>query len=251
MATALSVNLNAIALLRNRRDLPWPNVLHFARLALDAGAAGITLHPRPDQRHARPSDVLAIRQLIRQEFPGRELNIEGYPTNDFIALCIEAEADQVTLVPDAPAQSTSDHGWAVSQNATLLSEAMVALRPAGARISLFVDHDASRSTLEAAASLGAARIEIYTGPYGACYDDFSREGEVLDTLGKTADAALQMGLAINAGHDLTLANLPRLIARVPRLAEVSIGHQLIADAMEFGLPQTVRRFQAACSGTAV
>lgn len=251
MATALSVNLNAIALLRNRRDLPWPNVLHFARIALNAGAAGITLHPRPDQRHAKPSDVLAIRQLIRNEFPGRELNIEGYPTDDFIALCLRAEADQVTLVPDDPTQSTSDHGWAVVAHAELLSQTIAALKPGQPRISLFVDHDATRSELETAASLGAERIEIYTGPYGGCYDNPTKEAEVLAILGQTADTALEIGLEINAGHDLTLDNLPRLIGRVPALAEVSIGHQLIADAMEFGLAQTVHRFKAACSASAL
>lgn len=246
MPTTLSVNLNAIAMLRNRRDLPWPDVAHFGRLALKAGASGLTVHPRPDQRHIRFSDLPVLRALIDDEFPQTEFNIEGYPTEEFLVLCEQAQPEQVTLVPDDPSQATSDHGWDFRKHASFLKETVARLKSGGMRVSLFADGDGDRAAVELAAETGAARIELYTGPYGGCYDAPEKEAVLLEALGQTADHAKALGLAVNAGHDLTVANLPALVKRIPYLAEVSIGHGLTADALEYGMTETVRRFCRAC-----
>ena len=248
MPAKLSVNLNAIALLRNRRDLPWPSVTGLGRIALAAGAQGLTVHPRPDQRHTRFTDLPALRALIDDEFPQAEFNIEGYPTGDFLALVEESQPEQVTLVPDDPEQPTSDHGWDFVANRDMLKAIVDRLRKSGARISLFCDPDASEEQIAAAAATGADRVELYTGPYGSCHDDSPRAGNELKKLRKTADLALAAGLGVNAGHDLTVANLPALAQAIPALAEVSIGHGLTADALEFGMAETVRRFLRACAG---
>lgn len=246
MAAKLSVNLNAIAMLRNRRDLPWPDVAHFGRLALKAGAYGLTVHPRPDQRHIRFSDLPTLRALIDDEFPTAEFNIEGYPTEEFMALCEDAAPEQVTLVPDHPSQATSDHGWDFVSHQELLKRVVGRLKAKGMRVSLFADGDGKEEAVLAAKATGADRIELYTGPYGGCYDAPERRDVELDLLGKTADAAHALGLGVNGGHDLTVANLPALVGRIPYLAEVSIGHGLTADALEFGMAETVRRFRHAC-----
>lgn len=243
--TVLSVNLNAVAMLRNRRDLPWPDLVHIGRVALTVGAAGLTVHPRPDQRHVRFSDLPRIRSLLDAEFPHAEFNIEGYPTDEFLALCDEARADQVTLVPDDPRQATSDHGWDFAASRTALGPAVERLRSGGHRVSLFCDP--SPVGVEIAAELGAQRIELYTGPYGATHADPIAAEREIERLRHTADAALAVGLSVNAGHDLTIANLPALKRAVPQLAEVSIGHALTADALEHGMAATVRRFIAAVS----
>lgn len=245
MPAKLSVNLNAIAMLRNRRDLPWPDVVEFGRIALDAGAAGLTVHPRPDQRHVRFTDVPALKALIETEFPGREFNIEGYPSEDFLQLVEAHRPDQVTLVPDDPVQATSDHGWDFLANERSLATICNRLKTGGMRVSLFADGDASGAQIDAAAGSGADRIELYTGPYGGCYDDPDEAGRWVRRLGETADRAIRLGLAINAGHDLTVANLPLLCRHIPALAEVSIGHGLTADALEYGMAETVRRFRRA------
>ncbi|MCV3240987.1 pyridoxine 5'-phosphate synthase [Mesorhizobium sp. ZC-5] len=244
MPAKLSVNLNAIAMLRNRRDLPWPSVTGIGRLALAAGAHGLTVHPRPDERHTRHSDLPEIRALIDDEFPDAEFNIEGYPTEDFLRLVEKNQPEQVTLVPDDPAQATSDHGWDFSGQSNFLTPVVKRLKKGGFRVSLFADPDPASVT--AAADTGADRVELYTGPYGSFHDDSTGADKELERLGKTADAALAAGLSVNAGHDLTVANLPALTKRIPRLAEVSIGHGLTADALEYGMPQTVRRFLKAC-----
>ena len=249
MAAKLSVNLNAIAQLRNRRDLPWPSVRHFGEIALEAGAYGLTVHPRPDQRHIRFSDLPVIRALIDDSFPQAEFNIEGYPSDHFIGLCLENEPDQVTLVPDNPDQSTSDHGWNFLASQDLLTRAIARLKKKNIRVSLFADGDAERTQLETAAVVGADRIELYTGPYGGCYDAPEREGELAAQLGNTAALARELGLEVNAGHDLTVANLPLLARHIPHLAEVSIGHGLTADALEYGMAESVRRFRRACGET--
>ena len=246
MPAKLSVNLNAIAMLRNRRDLPWPSVIGLGRIALGAGAHGLTVHPRPDERHIKRSDLAPIRALIDDEFPQAEFNIEGYPTGDFLALVEAAEPEQVTLVPDDPEQPTSDHGWDFVANADILRAIVARLRKDGARVSLFCDPDASTEQIAAAKSTGADRIELYTGPYGSCHDDSEKAAKELEKLGKTAEAARTAGLGVNAGHDLTVANLPALARRIPDLSEVSIGHGLTADALEFGMAETVRRFRKAC-----
>jgi pyridoxine 5-phosphate synthase len=246
MPTKLSVNLNAIAMLRNRRDLPWPDVAHFGRIALKAGASGLTVHPRPDQRHIRFSDLPVLRALIDDEFPQAEFNIEGYPSEDFLLLCEEAQPEQVTLVPDDPSQATSDHGWDFRTHAVFLKETVSRLTSGGMRVSLFADGDGDRDAIDHAAETRASRIELYTGPYGGCYDSAERAQEWIEKLGVTADHARSLGLEVNAGHDLTVANLPALVSRIPYLAEVSIGHGLTADALEYGMEETVRRFCRAC-----
>ncbi|TCT37170.1 pyridoxine 5'-phosphate synthase [Martelella mediterranea] len=246
MPASLSVNLNAIAQLRNRRDLPWPSVEHFGRIALKSGAHGLTVHPRPDERHIRFADLPVIRALIDREFPQAEFNIEGYPTDHFIGLCLENRPDQVTLVPDDPSQSTSDHGWDVIASRELLEPVIARLKEQDIRISLFTDGDASARQLQAARDIGADRIELYTGPYGGCFDAPEKERELAEVLGETAALADKLGLGVNAGHDLTVANLPLLASHIPHLAEVSIGHGLTADALEFGMAETVRRFREAC-----
>ncbi|MEC9343458.1 MAG: pyridoxine 5'-phosphate synthase [Pseudomonadota bacterium] len=248
MPARLSVNLNAIAFLRNRRDLPWPSVTGIGALALEAGARGLTVHPRPDQRHIRFSDVPAVRALIDDRFPGCEFNIEGYPSEDFLALCIANEPEQVTLVPDDPAQPTSDHGWDFIACRAMLGEATRRLRDHGIRVSLFADPDAPKEQLEAAKATGASRIELYTGPYGAAFDDRERAAAELEKLKSTAETAHALGLGVNAGHDLTVDNLPALARAIPFLAETSIGHALTAEALAYGMAETVKRFVKALEG---
>lgn len=239
MATHLSVNLNAIALLRNRRDLPWPSVTGIGALALEAGAHGLTVHPRPDERHIRRQDVFDLKEMISTKYPQKEFNIEGYPDDRFMALVQEICPDQVTFVPDDPTQNTSDHGWDVTAEKDLLLRVIKQSHDVSCRVSLFVDTDPDIVT--AAASVGADRVEIYTGPYGALVKD--REiVEELDRIEKTFDAATLAGLKVNAGHDLTLVNLPALIARVPEIAETSIGHCFTADCLVFGVKETVNRY---------
>jgi pyridoxine 5-phosphate synthase len=240
MTASLSVNLNAIAMLRNRRDLPWPNVISLGRIALAAGASGLTVHPRPDERHIRFSDLPAIRALIDDEFPQAEFNIEGYPTPEFLGLVAANEPEQVTLVPDDPAQSTSDHGWNLQRDAEFLRPIISGLKAQGIRVSLFVDPDPDMPAV--AKALGADRVELYTGPYGGAHNDPRLEASELSKLESTAVAAAKAGIAVNAGHDLTVVNLPALVKKVPNLVEVSIGHGLTADALVHGMSGAVERF---------
>lgn len=246
MPAKLSVNLNAIAMLRNRRDLPWPSVTGLGRIAMAAGASGLTVHPRPDQRHVRFSDLAPIRALLDDEFPGAEFNMEGFPDEGFLSLVEAAQPDQVTLVPDDPTQATSDHGWDFEASRSVLETVVSRLKKGGFRVSLFSDGDASEDGLRIARGVGADRIELYTGPYGGCYDDPSEAGRIVEQLGRTADFAAGLGLDVNAGHDLTVDNLPALAARIPALAEVSIGHALTAEALEYGMAEAVKRFRKAC-----
>ena len=245
MAAKLSVNLNAIAMLRNRRGLPWPSVTALGRIALEAGASGLTVHPRPDQRHIRFSDLGPIRALIDGSFSEAEFNMEGYPEEGFLKLVEEHRPEQVTLVPDDPAQATSDHGWDFRKDREMLGNVVARIKKLGLRVSLFADGEPDREALKIAKEVGADRIELYTGPYGGCFDDPARAAELVESLGQTADIARDLGLDVNAGHDLTVANLPALVARIPALAEVSIGHGLTADALEYGMAETVRRFRRA------
>lgn len=251
--THLSVNLNAIAQLRNRRAVPWPSVIGMARIALDAGADGITVHPRPDERHIRRTDVFELAELLRADYAGREFNIEGYPSDEFLTLCERAAPEQVTLVPDDPMQATSDHGWAIEANRAVLVPAIERLHLAGMRVSLFVNAEVSAPA--AAVNVGADRVELYTGPYGGAL-----QAEVarvhLAALRETADAAREAGsnargphdgLKVDAGHDLTLVNLPALKEAIPDLAEVSIGHAITADALIYGMAEAVKKYKAACA----
>jgi len=236
------VNVNAIAFLRNRRNLPWPSVVELSRVALEAGSVGITVHPRPDERHIRRTDVTDINRLLRTEYPGREFNIEGYPDERFLTLCEAERPEQVTLVPDDPTQSTSDHGWDIAANREWLEAIIARLHKGGMRVSLFVDPDPAAPAL--AKAVGADRVEIYTGPYGGAFEpkDLAREFDKVVATGKAAERA---GLGLNAGHDLTRANLPALVKALPNLQEVSIGHAVIADALMFGMAETVRKFRTA------
>ena len=243
MTAKLSVNVNAIAHLRNRRSLPWPSIVGLGRIALQAGAAGLTVHPRPDQRHIRMADVPELLAMIRSEFPSREFNIEGYPAPEFLALVETARPDQVTLVPDDPEQGTSDHGWDIVWHRQMLAQTVTRLKAGGMRVSLFVDADPTVAAL--AKGIGADRVELYTGPFGGQMTVAARAPH-LKALKATADAAKAAGLGVNAGHDLTRQNLPELAAAIPHLAEVSIGHALVGDALTFGMAETVRLFRAAC-----
>ena len=244
MPTKLSVNLNAVAMLRNRRDLPWPSVAGLGRIALAAGAHGLTVHPRPDERHTRHSDLPEIRALIDDEFPQAEFNIEGYPTEQFLELVEKNQPEQVTLVPDDPSQATSDHGWNFAESAEFLTPVVRRLKKGGFRVSVFCDPDLQ--VVQAAKQTGADRIELYTGPYGGFHSNPEKATNELEKLGKAADAAIAAGLEVNAGHDLVVDNLPALVKRIPALAEVSIGHGLTADALEYGMATTVKRFLKAC-----
>lgn len=248
----LSVNLNAVAQLRNRRDLPWPSVTAIARICLEAGADGLTVHPRPDERHIRRGDVFELSQLLRDDWQGREFNIEGFPTEAFLQLCEDVRPDQVTLVPDDPAQATSDHGWNIATHEALLAPTIERLQNGGMRVSLFVDSDPKVAQL--AADVGADRVELYTGPYG---DPHGQADAELLNLKATADACRSAGLraarggaglGVNAGHDLTLQNLPALVAAIPDLEECSIGHALTADALIYGFSETVRTYRAILKG---
>jgi pyridoxine 5-phosphate synthase len=242
----LSVNVNAIAFLRNRRHVPWPSVVGLCRTALDAGAHGITVHPRPDERHIRRTDVTEIREMLRKDYPGAEFNIEGFPDERFLALCEMECPDQVTLVPDDPTQSTSDHGWEFARHHNWLSAVIERLHKGRMRVSVFVDPDAAAPAM--AKSVGADRVEIYTGPYGGVFEAAALQRE-FDKVVATGKAAAVAGLGLNAGHDLTRENLPRLVAALPNLQEVSIGHAITADALTFGMAETVRMFRDAIGDT--
>lgn len=233
----LSVNINKIATLRNARGENNPNVLRAALDIESYGANGITVHPRPDQRHIRYDDVYAIKEKIKVE-----LNIEGYPTREYIDLVKNIRPAQATLVPDAPGVLTSDAGWEIRKNKELLRNVIRELRDTGARVSLFVDPDSITSEdLKLSKELGAKRIELYTKKYA---DEFAKgNGEtVIIPYQKTAKMAVDVDLEINAGHDLNLDNLKFFVKNIPHLKEVSIGHALICDALYFGLKQTVERY---------
>ena len=245
--TNLSVNLNAVAYLRNRRNLSWPSVAGIARIVLDAGADGITVHPRPDERHVRRTDVAELKALLRSAYPRAEYNIEGYPSPEFLDLVERAAPDQVTFVPDDPSQATSDHGWDVAASLDVLRPAIARMQAAGIRVSLFID-EVPDVALQAAAA-GADRVELYTAPYGDAPLGGVEARRHLDNLAATARAAQGAGLKVNAGHDLTLENLPAFQAAVPDIAEVSIGHAITADALLMGFPEAVRRYKAALQTT--
>ena len=250
--TVLSVNVNKIAWLRNARGGDRPSVVDCARTILDSGAAGITVHPRPDARHIRADDVYALREVM-DEYPGSEFNIEGNPTAPardngypgFDRLVETARPDQCTLVPDDDAQLTSDHGWNLAHPNTVarLEERVARYQSWGARVSLFMDPIAAN--MAAAKCLGADRIELYTGPYADLVTERGIDHpEATSSWGTYRDAAQyanECGLGVNAGHDLDLVNLARFVS-MGGIAEVSIGHALIADALDSGLAPTVKRY---------
>jgi pyridoxine 5-phosphate synthase len=236
--TKLSVNLNKVALLRNQRDVGYPSVLEMARMVVAAGADGVTVHPRPDERHIRRSDVVELAALLREELPaGIELNVEGNPTPEFMDLVAEVRPDQVTLVPDSPDQRTSDHGWDMRRDTPRLTPLISELKAIGARVSLFMDPDPG----SIATAARADRVELYTGPYAEAFA--AGEGEpMLARYVKASEAAAEAGLGVNAGHDLNLDNLPPFCQAIPQLAEVSIGHAITADALRIGFPAAVEAY---------
>lgn len=238
--TRLSVNVNKVALLRNSRTLDIPDVHHLATLAIEGGAQGITVHPRPDGRHIRANDVPALRELARAN--GVEYNIEGNPFHQVMELVAAVRPDQCTLVPDDPGAFTSDHGWNLGRDARKLEPVIAELKALGVRVSLFMDPD--EHAMEQARAIGADRVELYTEPYASA---FGGQGQAasLSRYRTAAEAAQRAGLGVNAGHDLNRANLPAFLKEVPGVLEVSIGHALVADALEFGMVQTVRMYRDA------
>lgn len=238
--TKLSVNVNKIALLRNARALDMPDVGRLAGLALQSGASGITVHPRPDERHIRKGDVLPLSEVIKQ-FPNAEFNIEGNPFHQLMDIIREIKPHQVTLVPDDIAASTSDHGWDLATDGARLEPIIQELKSLEIRVSLFMDPLADQMIV--AKELGADRIELYTEAYANAYKTNDQD-HVTGKYHDTAVSAAKVGLGINAGHDLNLDNLSYFLSQVPQVEEVSIGHALTADALEYGIENTVQRYLA-------
>lgn len=234
----LSVNINKIATLRNARGGNTPDVLRFALDCERMGAKGITVHPRPDERHIRRTDVYALKEHLSVE-----LNIEGNPAPAFVDLVMDVVPAQVTLVPDAPEQLTSNHGWDVLANAERLASLCALFHTRGIRVSLFVDPDPRQ--VEAAKRVGADRVELYTGPYAEEF--LAHPAAAVEQYRAAATCARELGLGLNAGHDLSTQNLPALVEAFPWIDEVSIGHQLIADALYWGIEDTIRRYQEAAA----
>ena len=242
----LSVNLNKIALLRNSRRTGIPDVVRFGRIAHDAGADGLTVHPRPDERHIRADDVFALARLMQPWRPGFELNIEGYPDERLIDLAHRVRPEQCTLVPDGPGVLTSEEGWMLGpKERSVVLPAIAALKQIRVRVILFVDPDPA--SVERVREAGADGIEIYTGGYAAAFRAGSPDDQ-LAACAATAARAAQLGLVVNIGHDLNLDNLPPLVAALPGVAEASIGHELTADALVVGFSATVRAYKAALGG---
>lgn len=231
--TRLSVNINKVALLRNSRGGNLPDLVQVAKDCETFGAQGITVHPRPDQRHIRYSDIPALKAIVKTEF-----NIEGYPNPNFMKLVLENRPHQATLVPDPPGALTSDTGWDTIKEETFLKEIIAELQSAGIRVSLFVDPE--ERFIEGAKAVGADRIEFYTGNYAKNYA--SDRAKAVEAHRRCAVLAKQLNLGINAGHDLNLENLRYYQQEVPQLLEVSIGHALIADALYLGLKNTIQRY---------
>ncbi|MDH5340255.1 MAG: pyridoxine 5'-phosphate synthase [Rubrivivax sp.] len=237
-ATALSVNVNKVALLRNTRHLGIPSVLHAATLALQAGAHGITVHPRPDERHIRAQDVHELAALLKS-WPQAEYNVEGNPQQNLMDFVRKVKPHQATFVPDSEGQFTSDHGWDLAAQGEALRPLIDECHALGVRVSLFMDADAA--AMAAARAVGADRVELYTEPYAAAHGGPHQATE-LARFAAAARAALAAGMGVNAGHDLNRANLTDFLRAVPGVQEVSIGHALVADALELGLPATVQAY---------
>ena len=250
IATALSVNLNKIALIRNSREGDYPSIVKHAQICLDAGAEGITVHPRPDQRHIRPGDVFDLAKLVAP-LKDIEFNVEGNPFAGpqgdypgFMELVEQSRPDQATLVPDSDDQLTSDHGFDLTQSGDKLRPIIEQLHAWNCRVSLFMDPDVEQIKL--AKEVGADRIELYTGPYASAYRQQSDNlDELFQQYYRAAEAAAELGLGLNAGHDLDLDNLPRF-RQIPNLLEVSIGHALTVDSIAMGMGEAVKRYHRIC-----
>ena len=237
-STALSVNVNKVALLRNSRHLGIPSVLKAAQICLEAGAHGITIHPRPDERHIRATDVVDLAKLM-QQWPDREFYIEGNPFHQLMDFVRTYRPHQVTFVPDSEGQFTSDHGWSFPKDAKKLKPLIDECKTLGVRVSLFMDPEPAQ--MPDVKQIGADRVELYTEPYAATYGTEANQACLAQYV-NTARAALELGLGVNAGHDLNQDNLPKFAQTVPGLLEVSIGHALIADALELGYAATVQAY---------
>lgn len=237
---ALSVNLNKVATLRNTRHLGIPSLTRAATQCLQAGAQGITVHPRPDERHIRASDVQDLATLLKA-WPGREYNIEGNPFHNLMGFVRAVHPHQVTFVPDSEGQFTSDHGWRFPEDALRLAPVIQEAKSLGARVSLFMDPDPQ--AMVQVKALGADRVELYTEPYAAAWATPAQSVQ-LERYRAAAQAALDVGLGVNAGHDLNRDNLTEFLRTVPGVSEVSIGHALMADALELGYTETVKAYLA-------
>jgi pyridoxine 5-phosphate synthase len=238
MTTHLSVNLNKVALVRNTRHLGIPSVTRAATLCLQAGAQGITVHPRPDERHIRAKDVADLSVLM-QAWPDREYNIEGNPLQNLMGFVRQFKPHQATFVPDGEGQFTSDHGWNPATDTDKLRPLIAECQALGVRVSLFMDAESSHMAW--AKSVGADRVELYTEPFAAAWGT-SEQTAQLERFAKAAQAALDAGLGVNAGHDLNRDNLTAFLKQVPGVQEVSIGHALIADALELGYSATISAY---------
>jgi pyridoxine 5-phosphate synthase len=236
--TALSVNLNKVALVRNTRHLGIPSITRAASICLEAGAQGITVHPRPDARHIRAEDVHDLAELLLK-WPRIEFNIEGNPFHNLMEFIREVRPNQATFVPDSEGQFTSDHGWRFPDDAERLRPLIEECRALGVRVSLFMDADPS--AMADARAVGADRVELYTEPYAAAFGTPEAETQLL-RFAAAAKAAVDNGLGVNAGHDLNRENLTAFLRAVPQVREVSIGHALIADALEMGYTETIRAY---------
>ena len=236
--TALSVNVNKVALLRNTRHLGIPSVVRAATLALQAGAQGITVHPRPDERHVRAADVHELAALLK-DWPQAEFNIEGNPFHNLMPLVRDCRPQQVTFVPDGQGQFTSDHGWDLAADSARLQPLIDEAHALGVRVSLFMDPEPA--AMAAARAVGADRVELYTEPYAAAHGSPAQAAQ-LARFAAAAQAAQAAGLGVNAGHDLNRDNLADFLRAVTGVLEVSIGHALVADALELGMTETVRDY---------
>jgi len=234
--TKLSVNLNKIALLRNQRNIGIPNVIESAGTVIKAGTHGITVHPRPDERHIKYADVYELAEMITVEF-----NIEGNPfLGRYMEIVSEVKPNQATLVPDTPDANTSDHGWNLQADKGRLLPIIKQLKDLGIRVSLFMDPDITG--IELASEIGADRVELYTEPYARAFRTNENLDEILEQYAAAARFANEIGLGLNAGHDLNLNNLGKFCSAVPGILEVSIGHALIAEALQMGLETTVKKY---------
>jgi pyridoxine 5-phosphate synthase len=232
--TRLSININKIALLRNSRGMNIPDVIQFANDCERYGAQGITVHPRPDERHVRRTDVYELKQTVTTEF-----NIEGYPSDDFIKMVLEVKPEQCTLVPDEPGQLTSDHGWDTVKHGSFLKDVIDELHKENIRVSLFMDP--INSLIDGAKTASADRIEFYTGPYA--HDFHIDKNAAIKEFADAAKHCNEIGIGINAGHDLNLDNLKFFKQYVPELLEVSIGHALVRDCLYYGLENTIQLYR--------
>ncbi len=238
MKTALSINVNKVALLRNTRHLNEPNVVRAALACLQAGAAGITVHPRPDERHIRAHDVHDLAALMR-EWPNREYNIEGNPTQNLMDFIRATKPHQATFVPDSEDQFTSDHGWDIAANEAHLKALIAECHSLGVRVSLFMDP--LPEAMQQAKAVGADRVELYTETFASAFGT-ARQAEVTAQFAATAQAAVAQGLGVNAGHDLNLQNLAHFIVQVPQVQEVSIGHAFVGDALHMGFAEATAAY---------